>query len=544
MQQLTLRSDTHQARRLLRVLTRNLIAFGCLLVPSLAHAQSNAAGDLAITQLPALGAGTLGNAPPFQFGAAADLSELYTTNVLGSPAPTKADFDTRLQLSLNATEQSSNVSAAFAYTGSVDYFARTSTRPNFTNYLSAKGTFSILPDHILLSAQVFAQPQYQSQLGNVAPFGQVLPAGANGDFVNTYGFVIQPDLFFRLGDFLRSDLIPVYSGVYIDQPTGAAVTLPAGTSVAGNEFTKSLIERITSGSDFTRLQWGATASYTEMSESSGGLIQRSATGQLSYAITEGFSVVGNGGYQSVTANAVLIKPSSGPVIMGGVNFDLPTLSGQILAGEQYRSFSAVGHIRYQITPRMTLVASASDNVTTPLGSTLDQNNLLQSVASALVSGQVPLPSSGILTNSQIYGIGLESQIARIRVGTISYQYAIDDLTASLTAFGTKQSALTPVAQGQNTNMQSVGLSPSISYALSPYASVSGDAIYTDQTQQIGADKNIQFDIFGSYDLGIRTQLYVQGTYFERLSDRALAAVSARSGDISGTSIRLGVRFRW
>ena len=545
MQQLTQQSDTYPARRFRRVLTRNLIAFSCLFVPSLAQAQSNAAGDLATAPLPTLGTGTLGNAPPFQFNATADLSELYTTNALGSPAPTIADFDTRAQLSLNASEQSSNVSAVFSYTGSIDYFARTSTRPNFNNYLSARGTFSVLPDHFLLSAQVFAAPEYQSQLGNVAPLGEVLPSGANNEFINTYGFVIQPDLFFRLGDFLRSDLIPGYSGVFIDQPSGTAVTLPAGASVAESEFTKSLTERITSGSDFSRLQWGAIASYTEVSQSSGGLIQRSATGQLSYAITEGFSVLGNGGYQSVTANSVLFKPSSGPVIMGGVNFDLPTLQGQILAGEQYRSFSATGHLRYQITPRMTLVASASDNVTTPLGSTVDQNSLLQSATAALVSGQAPSPSSasGILTNGQILGIGLENEIVRIRVGTITYTYTIDDFTANLTGYGTKQSALTP-APGQNLDTQSVGLSPSVSYALSPYVTVTGDMFYADQTQSVGSDQIIQFDISGNYDIGTRTQLYAQGTYFERLSDSGLAAVSANSGNVFGTSIRLGVRFRW
>jgi hypothetical protein len=543
MQQLTLQRNTRQTLRNHRALTRSVITFSFLLLPTLAHAQLLGAGNLATAQLPALGAQGPGNAPPFQFGASADLSERYTTNALGSPPPTTADYDTHADISLNATEQSSNAHATFSYTGSVDYFAQTSARPVFYNYLSANGILSVIPDHFLLSAQIFAQPEYESGLGNVAPLGEVLPPNANGDFINTYGFAIQPDLYFRLGDFLRSDLMPAYSGVYIDQPTGTVITLPAGTSVTQSENSKSLTEKITSGSDFTRLQWGAIASYDEIDQSGGGLIQQSATGQLSYAITQGFAVVGMGGYQSVTADAVLFKPSSGPVMMAGLNFDLPTLTGQILAGEQYRSFSAVGHLLYQITPRMSLAAAASDSVTTPLGGAQDQTTLLQSVITALGSGQVQFPTSGILTNGQIYNVGLESEIARIRAATISYQYTIGDFAAGLTGFGTQQNALNPVGQGQNLNQQSVGLSPSIRYAFSPDVSVGGDMYYFDQTQLVGADNSLQFDIYGNYNLGQRITLYLQGTYFERLSNKALAAFSANGGDVSTTSILLGIRYR-
>ena len=404
---------------------------------------------MATTPLPSLGAGVPANGPPFQYTAVADLSERYTTNALGTPNSHSSDYDTRAQLSLNAIEDSPNINANFNYSGTGDYFARDSTRPIFSNYLASKGIFSVLPDHFLLSAQLFAQPVYQSQLGNVAPIGEVLPPGANNDFNNSYGFAIQPDLFFRLGDVLRSDLIPAYSGVYLDQPrSGTATPLPAGfLSVTGSEFSKSLMERITSGSDFTRLQWGAIASYTEMDQSSGGLAQRSATGQLSYAIMQGLSFVANGGYQTVKANTVLIKPSSGPVILGGLNFDLPRLKGEFRVGEQYRSFSGVGHLLYQITPHMSFVAAATDNITTPLGSLLDQSSLLQSTVAALGSGQVSLPASsgpfnGALLNGALLNVGLQNEVARIRTATTSLNYVFENFTATIAGFGTMQSALT------------------------------------------------------------------------------------------------------
>ena len=65
--------------------------------------------------------------------------------------------------------------------------------------------------------------------------------------------------------------------------------------------------------------------------------------------------------------------------------------------------------------------------------------------------------------------------------------------------------------------------------------------YTEQRQLIGADINTQYDLSANYNLGDKTQLYLQGSYLQRYSDKALAAVSPISGSLSIASIRLGVR---
>ena len=534
MQLSNLPCNTRKIGFLIRAMSFLIASSGCL--STLAYAQS--AGNLATTPLPSLTpGGSVNNAPPFQYSASADLSERYIDNAQGTPTSPIPDYDSRATLALSASEESSRTNASVSYSGSVDYFARESVRPVFLNNLSANGVLSVLPDHFLFSAQAFATPVYQSQLGNIAPLGEALAPGATSSLSNTYGFSLQPDLFFRLGDILRSDLIPGYSAVYFVEP---AVT---PSNITGTEHTQSLMERITSGSDFSRLQLGAIADYSQMDQSSGGLTQRSATGNLSYAITQGFALVANGGYQSVKASAVLIQPASGPVLMGGVNFDLARLKGEVLAGEQYRSFSMVGHLLYQISPRITLQAAANDTVTTPLASLLGENSLLQSAVTALASGQLQLPSSGVITSPQLYNIGLQNEIARIRTATATFNYTLDNFTAAVTGFGTQQSALTAVGKGQNQNLQSLGVTPSLTYQFGPDLSVTGDMYYINQRQVVGADTDMQYDMTANYSLNNNIQLYLQGSYLQRYSDAVLASYSLESGSASIASIRLGIRYQ-
>ena len=245
-----------------------------LLLPGVASAQSFSPGDLVTAPLPSIESGglarqpmtaaTLGpsaktslveNPPDFLFNASADLSERYTTNALGSSTANSPDFNSRAQLNANASEQTARINASFNYSGAIDYFARSSSNVIFSNRLAANAIADVIPEHLLLSANLFASPIYSSQVGNIAPQGETLPSGANSDLRNVYGYAVSPDLSFRLGHFLRSDTIPSYSSVYIDQPTGAGSS-PVGPT-ASSVNTRALTQRLTSGDYFDRLQWSA-----------------------------------------------------------------------------------------------------------------------------------------------------------------------------------------------------------------------------------------------------------------------------------------------
>ena len=253
------------------------------------------------------------------FDAFADLSERYSTNATGSSVAPASDFDTRADFGLSASKSTVRINANVNYMLGLDYFANESSDVTISNNLSASTVIDVIPDHILFQATAFASPVYISRLGNVAPLGEALPPGANSDIENSYGFTLEPDFSFRLGDFLRSDLLPSYSAYYYDRQNGAGA-VPLGLGIAPNVTTRSVTERLSTGQYFERVQASVMGSYSEMGESTGGLIERSAMGELSYAIDHGISIVGDVGYQTVAANVPFKSHPERPDLSGGDEF--------------------------------------------------------------------------------------------------------------------------------------------------------------------------------------------------------------------------------
>ena len=229
--------------------------------------------------------------------------------------------------------------------------------------------------------------------------------------------------------------------------------------------------------------------------------------RLTYAITHGISIVGDVGYQTVKANIPLGGNLNGPVFLGGFALDGPYLTGQVLAGEQYRSFSVVGNLNYMITPLLTLTASATDNVTTPGANLQDPNALLSGVLAGIASGQIQVPASGILALDQnsLTGIGLESTISRIKTQTVGIQYGLDRLTAVISGVATEQTNVAGTLAGQNSNLQSIGITASLNYALSEDLSAGGDFSYTTQNLAVGSTGGEQFDLHADYVIGEKTR---------------------------------------
>jgi hypothetical protein len=547
----------HRSGSRARRLGRGLAPLAWVLVPALAQAQAFSPGNIATTPLPAMaesGAPAAEGAPPGrtgtarnllpglfdEFAAYGELSERFTDNATGSAINPQSDFDTQLGLGFNAASTTAHFNAALAYSGYADYFARHSHDLLVSNSLNANALAELVPDHVLLSAQAFASPIYVSRLGNTGPAGEALAPGANSDLQNFYGFMVRPDFTFRLGDFLRSDLLPSYSASYFDRQSGAAPP-PPGFGAASNYATRAVTERISSGDYFARLQWGLIGNYSQMGQSAGGLTQRSAMGELAYAIDHGISLVADGGYQSVKSDFAFRDILNGPIILGGLRFDLARLNGEFRVGEQYHSFSAVGHLTYQITPRISLAADAQDNVTAPGANLLTPDALLGGLLQGIASGQIQIPASGISLGNLINAVGLQNSIARFKTDTLSLSYAFEETTFTASAFNTEQRTETPLLAGQNGDLRTTGFGANIDRQFSQDLRGSINASYRDDSLLVGRAKYFEIGAIAEYSLTGADQLYLQGDYYHRLSDRTLAAFSAESGSVSAASIRLGLR---
>ena len=531
-----------------------MAALVCFLTPTLALAGALSAGNLATSSVPsmpaapaggggqgggAVGSGTLVDS----FGAYADLNERYSTNANGSSAAPQSDVDTRFDLGVNASKSTQRLNASLNYTFGLDYFANESSDVTISNFLNASATADVITDHLLVQATAFASPVYVSRLGNVAPAGVALPPGSNGDVRNNYGFSVQPVLSFRLGDFLRSDTIFSYSAYYFDQQNGGA-SVPLGLAAPDFDDTRSVTERLSTGDYFSQVQLGITGSYSEQGQGTGGLIQKSAMADISYAINHDVSVVGNAGYQTVQAAVPFQNPLNGPIFMAGLQFNFARLSGQFRVGEQYHSFSGTGSLNYQITPRLNVSATAQDGVSTPEAN-LFTPGLVNLLLNDIATGQIQIPSSGILTVGDLLGaIGLNNSIARFRMETVSLSFAPDDFTLSVGGYDTSQDTETPVPTGQNGDLDTIGVYANISHQFGNGLSANFSTSYHTDALQIGGASDVEFSLSGSYALGQTIQLYAEADYFERLSNSALAAASPDSGSLSTTSISLGIRYHF
>lgn len=557
--------DNHRPGRLVRGLRIGLAPL-CLLLPGMALGQSFSAGDLASSRAPSMPTapdgygegGGVGNLLPNlfdQFGLFAGLNERYTDNATGSATAAQSNWITQGTLGVSASRIAPRLSVMLNYGLNVNYFASSVGNNDsllVNNNLNASTTIDVIENHFLFQAQAYASPVYASRVGNILPAGQVLPPGANGDVRNSYGYTLQPDLYFKLGDFLRSDLVPTYSAFYYDTQTGGAVT-PLGTPVAGNQFTKGITERLTSGEFFTRVQWSAIASYSEMGAASAGLTQRSATGEISYAIDHGFSVLADVGYQSITSRSAFRDTLSSPIYMGGFQFNLARLTGQFRAGEQFHSFSMTGNVTYVVSPRMSLFASAQDGINTPGAAMFNPQAMFGSLLQGFGGGQIQFPGGfGGLGGLGGFGgpgglgnlggvVGLQNSIARFRSQNVGMSYAFEDYNLSASGFNIAQETQTAVPIGQNPDLRSTGVTVAMSKMLAQDITGSLYGSYRNDTLQVGSADSINFGASASYAMNQNTQLYMQGTYFKRLSSAGLTAVPGGiGGDVSAVSVVVGI----
>jgi hypothetical protein len=303
-------------------------------------------------------------------------------------------------------------------------------------------------------------------------------------------------------------------------------------------------ERLSSGEYFNRLQWSAFANYSESGQASGGLIQRSTTGELSYALDHGISVVGDVGYQWISTDFALANGAnslSGAIYLGGLNFNWAKLTGSVRAGEQYKSFSVTGNLSYEITPRLSLSLNAQDGVNAPGAGGFGGLGGFGGFGGGFGGfggGLGALSSPGLIGLGNV--LGLSNSVARIQAESAALGYTGDDYTMSLSAYNQTQDTETTVPTGLNGDLRSQGFFVNLGRQFASGLNVGISAGIDNQTLLVGSSTGLQFQAHASYALVDGTSLYTYATYFERGSSTALSALSPDSGDVSSVAIGVGI----
>ncbi len=488
------------------------------------------------------------------FGA---VSETYTTNASGvaNSTGTQGDFDSRLQLQLNALEHTANLTAALSYGGQLDYFARSGTAPVITTNITGIADYRAIPEYLKIDLRVFAQPVLINPLGAITAQGSTLPQGANSNISDTYGYAFAPTLRFRFGSFATSELVPSYGTVWFVTPSGAppiAAQL-AGTVPPSQLTTASVVEKLTSGDDFSRLYWQLIGSDVEENQHALGLKQREGTADFEYAITRQFALLLTGGYQSVDTTTALSQNLNGPIAYAGLRLRFSDLSMfEFRVGEEDNSPSYIGDATVTLTPSTSFTASLTDDIQTPAGRLLDnlsdlevnaQNNgSFQLYNSQYVSPGESISNLGAFSSVPADGLAFNNAIERYRTLTATMAHRFPDATAlSLLAYGTIANVLSAVPVGETARQTSDGLSLQVTRNVSPKLLLGANITYGDQTISNGPAEYVGASVNASYGLSPTLSAYAQVGYFARLSSASLTASLPDSGSANVATFTIGIQ---
>ena len=481
--------------------------------------------------------------PGFQFDGAVNLSETYTTNSYGVAGVNgQDDWITDGGLALSMHDHSRRVSFDANYNGQVYYYARGGQDTQITTNLDALANVIAIPDYLNFIGRAFAQPVVLSNSG----FATASGIGSPNGYRNGYGYSAGPDITFRLGDFASSDTLATYGAAYFTQPSGVTNIAPIpGVAGPENTTTRSVMETLKSGQDFSRLQWTIIGSFSELDRQQGLFSEKAGIATLQYAITREFSLLGTGGYDALHNTIPLTRNVSGPVGMGGIAINLEDLQFQFQAGTKYNSLSYEGSLRWNITATSALSGIATDTVTTPEGQLL--NNLSNLTAS--LNGTLTTPSNiyangttsslASFSTQSLGSLSFNQNITRYQQASLSYLLDYERDHASLTAFFLKATELSGTFIGSPTS-DSWGMMASYAHNISPLTTGSINAGYT-YYQELGGHSKV-YNVGGqiSYQLGPQTGVYFRTDYYKRDSSQALQSLSPFTGGLDDLRLTVGL----
>jgi len=481
--------------------------------------------------------------PGFQFSARADASETYTTNSFGSSGGRQDDWITLLGLGLTMNEHSARVSFDANYFGSAAFYANGTQSTQFTNDLQALANVIVVPDYVNFHASAFAQPVVISNLGAVTANGNI---GSNG-FRNSYGFNAGPEITFRLGDFASSRTSADFGAAYFTDPagTGSFTGIP-GLGGPQDTTMRSFSEKLTSGTDFSRLSWTAVALMQEMDRPQGLFSEKAGLGHLQFAISREISLLGTGGYDWIHNTVPLMRDVSGPVGTGGIAYTPnEDFLLQFEIGQKYNDISYQGSLRWNIGPTAVLTGSATDTITTPEGQLLDNLSSLVSTSNGGLASSSALYANGTASSLQSFSaqqsgsMSYNQSISRFQRVSLDYSQDFARDHATVQVYAMRQTVLDRVFIGQPVN-NSWGATASLSHDLSRLMSANIGGGYANY-EEFNGHANI-YNVNGSlsYKLSPDTDMYFRTDYMTRTSSPALQSLSPFTGSTDDLRVTIGL----
>lgn len=492
-------------------------------------------------------------APAIQFIPSIGLDVGFTDNagrnVSGSGG---ADVFTLITPSILVTGDTRRVQGNFAYSPTVELYARTPGANRINHFLNAGALVSVIPDRLFVDLR--GSVTQQSVLGGFSQ-GTVTPSGATTlneqDRTTTASVFVSPYFVTRLGGYGSAQL--AYALSYVDQGnlnrsnligntlidpvTGFPISTASGNDV-GNLLTHREVATFTSGENLGRIRSALTLSATQYDGS--GPYRNAHRNEVSlenaYAITRTVAVLGTIGYQNLRYDTIPRTKVDDVLWNVGVRF-APTpedfISVRYGRRDGFNDFAA--DASYQTTPRTRVFLRYSNGLSTDLE---EASNLLASTQVDNFGNTVDAASGRPVLGTTNNFFGLQNNLFRLRrlsasgallldrdAFTLSLVHETRTLvgrvpTATLGSGGTSGNGLYTTLQWQHE------LSPDLqSQVTLQYGTRDDDGGFTSSASTVAARVRSDRVISAAASLNYRLS--------QTITTRALYQVSNTSGSVGG-----------
>jgi uncharacterized protein (PEP-CTERM system associated) len=481
--------------------------------------------------------------PDLQVFAAVSLAETYTSNA-GGNVNGDSDFYTEPGIHLGLIKQSRRVMASFNYSLTGQYHARNHDLDQFINKLSARANAELLEQLLYLDLQAAATPQALTRVGSLTASSDT---PTRGNYRNTYSYAARPTIVHQFGNAVETDLWVSQSGVFFVTPSGRAnsVPLPGFYVPPTNSNTTSVGARIAGLSNFTRLMWSLNAQASDTYQASHQSQKtRSAIANLGYLLTDDFSIIGTGGYQTYHSSYLLTKDLDGPTLLGGFRFvPSPNFYVYAQAGTQNNFPTYIGELTWGVSPLTRVNVSASDQVQTPqqeLVSNLQNPGSSSGTGTDGAPGTMPGGGYGLGSGLGSGGLAIDNSIYRNRTYQASVSHSLVRTEAMLAIFASIRDRLNalPSAPFLNKREENYGLHLLLTHSLRRDLTGRLGLSASRAKEFNGHDYILEGDAGLSYNASETLSFYTNAAITHRQSDR-LVGFSNRA--LTDVRVTVGVR---
>jgi hypothetical protein len=372
-------------------------------------------------------------------------SEIFSDNVRHSATNQQSDLISQFSAGVTVTADTPRLTGTFAYTGNYRQSLSVKDQSRFSQFGVLRAHTTLVPDYF--TVDLFGHVTELDRLGVGVANNALL---TNSETTQAYSAGITPNFTSRVGRFGYFGLNYDYNQMWTDRNTGPIVT-PTGVvgALTGSKRQTARAAFQMPGTLDARLQSVLSVDGSEMTTGSVGTFRRaSASLSNEYQLIRSFSLIGVGGWETLSDKQIPFLNGKGPIWNAGGRWQ-PNVDSSILLlygkSELSEHFSA--EVEWQITPITSLRGRYTDGIGNTQSSLLGGLGLFPGGIINTPIGPIMLPPNFSLPPS----LTQQDNVYRNKFLTADLTTTLDGHVIHLTAYRTTRSSLTNIGPREDSS---------------------------------------------------------------------------------------------